>query len=169
METLTTHLEAASEVPVPPDVWEDLTLSLDAIATRVMPLAQMALRITSDDGIRALNSAFRGTDAATDVLSFPAEEQPEPEYSPGRGRRRSVRRAPLAGHAGDIALSWDAVKRQAAANGNSPLVEAVALTVHGMLHLAGYDHRDEAEQAEMDHLTRTLCRSVGIEVERFGH
>ena len=169
METLSRHLEATAEVPIPPAVWEDVTYSLNAVAARLMPQGMVALRITSDDGIRALNQAFRDVDEATDVLSFPAEERPEPKYAAGRGRRRSVRRVPVVGSAGDIALSWDAVLRQSKVNGNTPLAEAVALSVHGLLHLAGYDHRDDAEQAEMDHLTRVLCRSVGIEVEHFGH
>jgi rRNA maturation RNase YbeY len=170
METLTPHLDAAAEVPVPPAIWEDVTHSVNAVAARIIPFGQVALRVTGDDGIRALNRAFRDVDEVTDVLSFPASDDGQAgEYAPGRGRRRSVRRATQTGHVGDIALSWDAVLRQSAANGNTPLVEAVALTVHGLLHLTGYDHRDDAEQAEMDHLTRTLCRSVGIEVERFGH
>jgi probable rRNA maturation factor len=150
-------------------VWADVTHSVEAVAARLMPGAVVALRITADDGIRALNSAFRNVDEATDVLSFPPDEFAAQGYAPGRGRRRSVRRTALRGHAGDIAVSWDAVLRQSAVNGNTPLAEAVALVVHGLLHLAGYDHRDDAEQAEMDHLTRSLCRSVGIEVERFGH
>jgi len=78
METLTPHLDAAAEVPVPPDVWEDVTHSLNAIATRLIPFGRIAVRITGDDGIRALNTAFRGVNETTDVLSFPASEDYQP-------------------------------------------------------------------------------------------
>ena len=65
--------------------------------------------------------------------------------------------------------SWDAVLRQARANGNTDVQEACALLAHGMLHLAGHDHPDDAAQAEMDRLTRLMCADAGIKVENFGH
>jgi probable rRNA maturation factor len=118
-------------------------------AEQLFPTATVALRVVDDAAIRRLNREFRGVDEATDVLSFPGEG--------------------LAGHGGDIALSWDAVVRQARANGNTPADEAAALVIHGLLHLAGWDHADAAGQEAMDARTRELCQSAGIEVKFFGH
>lgn len=121
------------------------------IAAELFPDRVVALRVVDDPEIRRLNRLYRRTDSPTDVLSFP----PTPDEMPG--------------HAGDIALSWDAVVRQAVDNGNSSLVEAVALIAHGMLHLAGWDHPDAATQDTFDDRTRSLCKSAEIEVEVFGH
>ena len=118
-------------------------------AELLFPTATVALRVVDDAAIRRLNRDFRGVDEATDVLSFSGEG--------------------LDGHGGDIALSWDAVERQARTNGNTLAAEAAALVIHGLLHLAGWDHADAAGQEAMDARTRELCQSVGIEVKSFGH
>ncbi len=149
MDAVTKHLEAAADVDVPPRSWADLMSACAPAAQQLFPAATVALRVVDDAAIRRLNRDFRGVDEATDVLSFPADDLP--------------------GHGGDIALSWDAVERQAKANGNSPAAEAAALVIHGLLHLAGWDHADAAAQDAMDARTRELCQSVGIEVKSFGH
>jgi probable rRNA maturation factor len=131
------------------------------MCTSLFPAAEVALRIVSAEQIRELNRNYRGVDEATDVLSFPAAELRRPLTA---SELKS-----LCGHAGDIALAWDFVVRQARANANTPVAEALALLAHGLLHLAGYEHRDDAEQLVMDRLTRDLCREVGIEVQNFGH
>lgn len=120
------------------------------IARELFPTRCVALQVIDAGAIRALNRSFRGIDESTDVLSFTADPH-------------------MPAHAGDIALCWDAVLAQAGANGNSAVAEAVALVTHGMLHLAGLDHRDEQEQEAMDRRTRELCRLAGIEVSEFGH
>lgn len=149
MEATTKHLEAAADVEVPPRSWADLVSACAPIAGRLFPDAVVALRVVDDAAMRRLNREYRDVDAATDVLSFP-----------GHGP---------AGHAGDIALSWDAVRRQAALNGNTPAAEAAALVIHGLLHLAGCDHDDDDAGRAMDDRTRELCKSAGIEVKSFGH
>lgn len=120
------------------------------MARALFPEEVVALRVMDDTAIRRLNREFRNVDRATDILSFPADSSDWP-------------------HRGDLALSWDAVKRQSRLNGNSELEEACALLAHGLLHLAGHDHPDEQAQAEMDRLTRTICAEAGIKVENFGH
>lgn len=122
-----------------------------SIAEQLFPGRTVAVRVVDDPAIRNLNREFRAVDSATDVLSFPvaADELP--------------------GHAGDIALSWEATVRQARDNGNPVLTEAVALLAHGMLHLAGWDHQDDAAQDAFDQRTRELCKHFGIEVDFFGH
>ena len=135
---------------VPPRSWSQLTGVAQQLAGGLFPGEVVALRVVDDERIRSLNREYRQVDSATDILSFPADESDYP-------------------HRGDLALSWDAVLRQARANGNDAVAEASALIAHGMLHLAGYDHPDDAAQAEMDRLTRELCAGAGIKVENFGH
>lgn len=84
--------------------------------------------VTSDAEIRRLNRAFRHKDRPTDVLSFPAAD---------------FQRV----HAGDLAISIDTAARQANAHGHSLETELRILLLHGLLHLAGYDH--EADHGEM--------------------
>ena len=84
--------------------------------------------LTTDDGIRMLNRRFRKKNKATDVLSFPVD-------------------GPSSGLAGDLAISVETAARQAAEHGHALRVELRVLMLHGLLHLAGYDH--ETDQGEM--------------------
>jgi probable rRNA maturation factor len=149
-ENSSKNLDASSDVDVPPRSWSQLTFIAGQIAHALFPREVVALRIMDDAAIRCLNREFRSVDQPTDILSFPADASDFPQR-------------------GDLALNWDAVLRQARANGNNEVVEAAALVAHGMLHLAGHDHPDEQSQAEMDRLTRELCSAAGIKVENFGH
>ena len=91
--------------------------------------------------IRKLNFRFRGKDTATDVLSFPAP--------------------PLAnGFAGDIAISRDIATANARALGHSVADEIRILILHGILHLAGYDH--ENDRGEMKRKEAALRRELGL-------
>jgi len=110
-----------------------------------------ALVLVSDRAIRVLNRDFRGKDEATNVLAF-AED--EPEDLPGLPGVAD----PEAG-LGDVILSVETARREAAeAVGCSPeavspevlLTRVRVLMVHGLLHLLGYDHQDDAQEAEME-------------------
>ena len=105
--------------------------------------AELTVRLTGDRELRRLNRRFLGEDLATDVLSFPSGE-------------------PGGSYLGDLALSWPAVTRQAAAAGHSNEVEAALLAVHGLLHLLGWDHATPAEEAEMTALTVACLRRAGL-------
>lgn len=118
---------------------------------QLFPRGRVGLRILDDPAIAVLNQRFRAVDTPTDVLSFPAE--------PG---------SPEA-HVGDIALSWPTALRQAAANGNAPLDEALALVAHGLLHLAGHTHDSAADDAAMHAATLDLLAAANTEVTTFGH
>ncbi|HEX7728679.1 MAG TPA: rRNA maturation RNase YbeY [Terracidiphilus sp.] len=103
---------------------------------------QVAVLLTSDAAIRGLNRDFRGKNKATDVLSFPAE-------------------GPAAsGLAGDLAISIPTARRQAAAQGHALLVELKVLMLHGLLHLAGYDH--ETDEGQMARKERQLRAKLGL-------
>lgn len=97
--------------------------------------------VTDDEGIRAINNAYRKIDKATDVLSFPmfeltAGQLPaswEAYKDPDTGL------VPL----GDMAISLERARQQAAEFGHSARREVEYLTIHSILHLLGYDHVDE--------------------------
>jgi probable rRNA maturation factor len=94
--------------------------------------------VTNSTVVRALNRRFRRKDKATDVLSFPTQV-------PSKDPRE---RASLAG---DVAISADIAAKNASRLGHSAAVEIKILTLHGILHLAGFDHeRDNGEMARKE-------------------
>jgi probable rRNA maturation factor len=102
-----------------------------AAAIEALGLAgEFSVLLTGDDRLRALNLQFRGLDKPTDVLSFPAL----PEIANGGG-------------GGDLAISLDTASVQAANYGHTLQMEVKILILHGLLHLAGYDH--EQDQGQM--------------------
>jgi probable rRNA maturation factor len=100
--------------------------------------------LTTDAALRDLNRRFRGKDLATDVLSFP-----------------STNPAPNAEKiAGDLAISVETARGQAAEEGHSLGVELRVLMLHGLLHLAGYDH--ENDEGRMRRRERKLRAQLGL-------
>jgi len=114
-----------------------------AEAQAAVPLrGTVTVLLTADKEIRRLNRDFRGIDKATDVLSFPAEPMPGPKA------------AELP--AGDLAISVDTARQQAAEQGHALTCELKVLILHGLLHLAGYDHEtDNGLMARRERLLRT--------------
>jgi probable rRNA maturation factor len=104
--------------------------------------------------IRALNRRFRRKDTATDVLSFPAEGPPKAQQ-----RRPNL--------AGDVAISADIAVQNAARLGHSPAVEIKILVLHGILHLAGFDHeRDNGQMARKEARLRAALGLPSALIER---
>ncbi|HSE21230.1 MAG TPA: rRNA maturation RNase YbeY [Pyrinomonadaceae bacterium] len=97
------------------------------------------IAFVSDKTIRELNNQFRGIDKATDVLSFPAEEDD---------------------NLGDIAISVDTAATQCMENGLTLNEEIAQLMLHGLLHLSGYDH--ETDNGEMNRLELKLRKQLKI-------
>jgi probable rRNA maturation factor len=107
--------------------------------------AELAIVLTNDSAIRLLNRDWRGTDAATNVLSFPVQG--------------AVGGPPIIG---DIVLAYETVAREARDEGK-PFAHHVAhLTVHGFLHLNGYDHQRSKDADEMEKLERKILRRLAI-------
>ena len=108
--------------------------------------------VTSNAEMKSLNRRFRGKDKATDVLSFPAAYDANKKF------------------AGDIAISAEIATQNARALGHTPSVEVKILTLHGILHLRGYDHeRDGGQMARREQkLRRELKLAVGL-IERAAH
>jgi probable rRNA maturation factor len=107
--------------------------------------AELAIVLTNDSAIRLLNRDWRGKDAATNVLSFPAPE--------AGGESPFI---------GDIVLAYETVAREAHDEGK-PFAHHVAhLTVHGFLHLSGYDHQRSKDADVMEKLERKILRRLAI-------
>lgn len=120
-----------------------------ALAGRIRE-ADLAIRIVDESEGRALNRHYRGKDYATNVLSFPAEL---PEGLPEDFHM------PLLG---DLVICAPVVAREAREQGKSPAAHYAHLTVHGTLHLLGWDHDDDREAEAMEQLEREILASLGI-------
>jgi len=124
-----------------------LRRALDEAARELVPRSpgELAVVLTDDAGIRSLNRAWRGIDAPTNVLAFPAVQCVHPQA-----------------HFGDIVIAYETADAEAAAAGK-PLGDHVAhLGVHGFLHLLGYDHQADAEATKMEALERAVLARLGI-------
>jgi probable rRNA maturation factor len=100
----------------------------------------LSVAIVSDQRMRALNRQFRGKDAVTDVLSFPADAR---------------------GFLGDIVIAAGVSERQARAAGHSVQTELRVLALHGLLHLLGYDH--EGDDGKMARAEARLRKKAGLQ------
>lgn len=107
---------------------------------------ELSIRIVDSAEGRALNRDYRGKDYATNVLSFPAE------LPPGIA-------LPLIG---DLAICAPVVAREAAEQGKAPRDHWAHMTVHGVLHLLGYDHIEDAEAEAMEALETRILAGLGI-------
>lgn len=108
----------------------------------------LSLSLVSDNAIRALNFEYRGRDAATDVLSFPLDPGP-----------KSPVPEPLLG---DVVISVDTARRQAAAYDASLQREIYRLLIHGLLHLMGHDHEALGERRTMQREERRLADAIAL-------
>lgn len=110
--------------------------------------AEVGVVLMGEDGIRELNSRYRGIDSPTDVLAFPCETLDE-EVPDGRGVAL-----------GDIAICAPVAARQADEAGESVENELQLLAVHGALHLLGRDHDDEAAADAMEEREREILAAL---------
>jgi probable rRNA maturation factor len=138
------------------EAWEETGLT-DEVLTRAAQAAfeaappqwqgsyQVAISLSGDEAVRVLNLTWRGKDAPTNVLSFPAEDEiAEP------------------GFLGDVVLAYGTVLKEARER-NIALQEHVShLVVHGLLHLLGFDHADDAEAEQMESIERKALATLGI-------
>lgn len=107
----------------------------------------VAILLTDDAAVQKLNARFRGKDQPTNVLSFPAADMPMPGLPPAWG---------------DIVLAHGTCAREAAEQGKSLSDHLSHLVVHGILHLRGHDHEDDAEADTMEGLERHILADLGI-------
>ncbi len=109
--------------------------------------ADLALRIVGEREGRALNRHYRGKDYATNVLSFPAELPP--------GVKLPI--------LGDIVMCAPVIAREARQQGKNLTAHYAHLTVHGVLHLLGWDHDNTPEAEAMEALERQILDSLGFD------
>ncbi|HTU49825.1 MAG TPA: rRNA maturation RNase YbeY [Acidobacteriaceae bacterium] len=114
-----------------------LRLFLRRARNSVPVVGQVSVLLASNNAIKRLNGKFRGKHRPTDVISFPAFEMLAQEPS----SRKRPAHPPVAG---DLAISLDAAARQARRFGHPVVAELKILILHGLLHLAGYDHETDA-------------------------
>lgn len=114
--------------------------------------AEVSITFTDNEHIHAINRDYRNVDRPTDVISFALNEGDEPEIEGG---------APV-NVLGDIIISVEKAVEQASDYGHSVEREVAFLTVHGMLHLLGYDHIEEDDRKEMRREEDFVMEKLGI-------
>jgi probable rRNA maturation factor len=132
----------SERLPTPRTLARFLTQAQASVGLR----GQVTVLLTTDETVRDLNRRFRRKNKPTDVLSFPAK--PLQNAKPGERV------------AGDIAISVPTARRQGDACGHSLNMELKVLILHGLLHLAGYDH--ETDAGRMQRRERKLRAQLGL-------
>ena len=123
-------------------------LTLEKLDKLDEEITEVSIAFVDDDAMTELNSRFRAKKKTTDVLTFPADDSYNEPSAKGR---------PL----GDIVISVDQARRQAADEKHSLATEIRYLVVHGLLHALGYDH--EKDKGEMNALEVEVRGLVGLE------
>ena len=113
--------------------------------------SEVSITLTDNETIHALNKKYRGIDRATDVLSFALRESDEPQILNAEFETL-----------GDIVISLEKAQSQAQEFGHSFLREVIFLEVHGLLHLLGYDHIEDADRIEMETEQKFIMEKLGI-------
>jgi probable rRNA maturation factor len=121
-----------------------------AKAERLRGDISVGLSFVSPREIRTMNEAYRGKDCETDVLSFPFEEKGFPD----------ALRKETGEYLGDIVICPGYAKTEAKRRGIGAEEELLRLFIHGLLHLRGYDHRDEREEMNMFQLQESLIEEA---------
>lgn len=119
--------------------------ALEALVAEGRNAAEINILLSDDETVRALNSQFRGANKPTNVLSFPAADGPGMDTM-----------------LGDIILGYETIARESTEQGKPFLHHAQHLTMHGVLHLLGFDHELPDEAQKMEALETALCRKLGI-------
>ena len=143
--------------------WETLASKACAAALSQTPHAglgragyevEVAVRLTDDAEVHGLNRQYRGKDQPTNVLSFPMVQPDLIEaLSAGDDGETLL---------GDIVLAWETVAAEADVKSLSAADHAAHLIVHGMLHLLGYDHGDDAAGTHMESLETAALAGLGL-------
>jgi len=129
-----------------PDAAATVRRAIQAAADAASGAAgEVAVVLSDDAAIRALNRDWRNLDKATNVLSFPAPLHPG---------------APVL--LGDVVIAYETTAREAAAEGKPFAHHLAHLAVHGFLHLLGYDHESEPAAHDMEHLETRILARLGV-------
>lgn len=141
----------------------DFTPGMEEIISKVLQEAaeqfklpgetEVSVALVDDEEIRVLNRDYRGLDEPTDVLSFAFDDETDTGDIPfaAAGEVHIL---------GDIVISLERAKNQAAEYGHSFEREIGFLTIHGMLHLLGFDHQEEGEEQEMRRWEEMILQKI---------
>ncbi|WP_426025744.1 rRNA maturation RNase YbeY [Brevundimonas sp. TSRC1-1] len=137
------------EIEIEAEAWTGALPEAGAVVTKAAEAAlgavagDVVVLLTDDEAVRELNARFRDKDRPTNVLSFPAPESAAP-------------------HLGDIVLAYGVCASEAQAQGKTLSDHLSHLIVHGVLHLLGRDHEDDAEAEEMEAEEREILAELGV-------
>ncbi len=132
--------------------WLQRTIDLTPSNASATSDLEACIRLVSDVEIHNINKTFRNKDKATNILSFPASESiPESVY-------RQLQPIPL----GDIVLCPDIINTEAQQQNKTIEAHWAHLSIHGLLHLLGYDHIVNSEAEEMELLEINILKSLGF-------
>jgi probable rRNA maturation factor len=137
------------EIEVEAGDWTQGVPQVEVVVTRAAQAAMgdqagdVVVLLTDDASVRDLNARFRDRDRPTNVLSFPAAESAFP-------------------HRGDLVLAFETCRDEAVAQGKTLADHLSHLVVHGVLHILGRDHEDEAEAEAMEAEERTILAGIGV-------
>lgn len=137
------------DIEVEDAAWTAALPDVEAVVERAAAAALGAVEgdivvlLTDDEAVRDINARFRDRDRPTNVLSFPAAESAFP-------------------HLGDLTLACGVCAREAVEQGKTLSDHLSHLVVHGVLHLLGRDHEDDAEAEEMEAEERSILASLGV-------
>ncbi len=119
---------------------------LSHVGTDIRPGAELSLLFCDDATIKALNRRWRGQDKPTNVLSFPSGATTQETQS-----------------LGDIAIAFETMAREATQEDKPLAAHFLHLTVHGLLHLLGYDHETDDEAEAMEEIERRILADLGVD------
>lgn len=137
------------EVEIEADDWLSALPEAETVAARAAMAAlgtvqgDVVVLLTDDAAVQDLNARFRDRDRPTNVLSFPAADSAAP-------------------HLGDLVLGFGVCRDEAGVQGKSLADHLSHLVVHGVLHLLGRDHEDDAEAEAMEAEERTILAGIGV-------
>ena len=130
---------------------EELRAACDAVLAHegVGRPCSVSVSVVGEPRMREINAEWRDVDAVTDVISIECERPDDPSLAPGEPCEL-----------GDIVIAPDYIARQAAAFGTTPADETRLMLVHGMLHLLGHDHLDDASAEAMEALEEEVLAGL---------
>jgi probable rRNA maturation factor len=136
------------DIEIEDEAWSAALPSAEALVLAAANAAldgegAVTILLADDAAVAELNHTFRGKTGPTNVLSFPAPDNPE-------------------NHLGDIALAYGVCAREAIEQDKPLAAHLQHLVAHGVLHLLGYDHLTEAEAEEMEALERRILAGLGV-------
>lgn len=150
MSTVTADIVIESDLwAAEPRAEATVDAAIAAAAVHSTRGGEVSILLSDDSAVRELNRQWRGLDKPTNVLSFPAADTPATQGQ-------------LGSHLGDIVIAYETLRRECEAEDRLFLHHLAHLTVHGFLHLIGYDHETDAQADEMETLESRIMTAMNL-------